>query len=347
MNEEDSAAGKRPGIGVVGLGHWGPHYVRIFSQMSGCRLVSFCDTDPGRLREMERAFPGVTATTDPAELCESGDIDAVVVATPASTHSDIALRCINHGKDLLVEKPLALTSADCAGLVEAAGRAGSILMVGHTFLYNAGVKKMKELVDAGDLGRIYYLLFARTHLGLIREDVSAIWDLAPHDVSIASYLLGRRPEGVSAVGSAFLKDGRQDVAFVNVFYPDDVVANIHVSWIDSNKERRVTVVGSERRVVFDDLNDLEAVKIFEKGVSVEKPVTDFGEFRLLLRDGDIISPRIEPSEPLKNMCQHFLDCLISRKEPLTDGTSGLETVKVMEVIERSLAEKGCYVPIEW
>lgn len=347
MEDNQAESSSEPRISVIGLGHWGPHYVRIFSQIPDCRLASFCDTNSDRVRQLEDSFPSARATTNPEDIYSSEDTDAVVIATPASTHFEIAMRCLEAGKDLLVEKPLALTSAECAKLVEAAERSGSVLMVGHTFIYNAGVRKVKELAEKGDLGRIYYLLFTRTHLGLIREDVSAIWDLAPHDVSIASFILDARPEGVSAVGSAFLKDGRQDVAFANIFYPDDIVANIHVSWIDSNKERRVTVVGSDRRVVFDDLNNLETVKIFEKGVSVEKPVTDFGEFRLLLRDGDIISPKVEPSEPLKNMCRHFLDCLRTRQSPITDGPSGLQTVKVMEAIEQSLAQKGCYVPIEW
>ena len=346
MDDVASAQREERGISVIGLGHWGPHYVRIFSQLAGARVVSCCDTDRDRVREVANSFPGVYATADPEEIYASEETSAVVIATPASTHFDIAMRCLELGKDLLVEKPLSLTSDDCAMLVDKAQERGAILMVGHTFIYNAGVRKLKELVDAGELGHIYYLLFTRTHLGLIRDDVSAIWDLAPHDISIASHLLGSPPEGVSAVGRAFLKDGRQDVAFVTLFYPDDVVANIHVSWIDSNKERRVTVVGSDRRVVFDDLNNLETIKIFEKGVSVEKPVADFGEFQLLLRDGDIISPKIETSEPLRNMCRHFLDCLETRQNPITNGLSGLLTVKVIEAIEVSLAEKGCYVPIE-
>jgi predicted dehydrogenase len=335
------------GISVIGLGHWGPHYVRIFSQLPDSRVIKCCDTDRDRLRETADLFPTADVTDDAAEVYASDDTSAVVVATPASTHFDIAMKCIEAGKDLLVEKPLALTSAECETLVAAADEAGVVLMVGHTFIYNTGVRKMKSMVDEGDLGRIYYMLFTRTHLGLIRQDVSAIWDLAPHDISIASYVLGEKPEGVSAVGRAFLKDDRQDVAFITLFYPDDVVANIHVSWIDSNKERRVTVVGSDRRVVFDDLNNLETIKIFEKGVSVEKPVSDFGEFQLLLRDGDIISPRIEPSEPLRNMCRHFIECLQTRATPITDGASGLQTVRVMETIERSLAGNGCYELIEW
>jgi len=334
-------------IAVIGTGHWGPHYLRIFSQLPGIRLVACADTNSERLAEMAKQFPLVNMTLDPSEIWASDDASAVVVATPASTHYEIAMRCIEAGKDLLVEKPLSLDSSECLELGRAAEAAGTVLMVGHTFLYNAAVQKIKELVDEDRLGRIYYLLFTRTHLGLIRSDVSAIWDLAPHDISIASYVLGTRPEGVSAVGQAFLKEGRQDVAFVTLFYPEDVLTNIHVSWIDSNKERRVTVVGSERRVVFDDLNSLETIKIYDKGISVERPVSDFGEFKLLLRDGDILSPKLELSEPLRNMCTHFIECIESREQPLTDATSGYETVKIMEAIESSLERKGEYVPLEW
>lgn len=219
--------GDEKGIGVIGLGHWGPHYVRIFAQLPGATVVGCCDTNKDRIRETTAAFPGVKMTTDPEDICSSQEISAVVVATPASTHFDIAMRCLVSGKDLLVEKPLSLTSDDCAALMAAAKNSGAVLMVGHTFIYNAGVRKIKDLATAGELGRIYYLLFTRTHLGLIREDVSAIWDLAPHDISIASYVLSSRPEGVSAVGSAFLKEGRQDVAFATVFYPEDMVANIN------------------------------------------------------------------------------------------------------------------------
>lgn len=336
-----------PGISVIGLGHWGPHYVRLFSQLPGSRLVLACDKDPARREAVSAQFPLVQFAESAADVYSSPDTDAVIVATPASTHFDISMECIKAGKDVLVEKPLALDPEQCLRLIEAARDAGRVLMVGHTFIYNAGVRKLQDLAAAGELGRIYYLQFTRTHLGLIRQDVSAIWDLAPHDISIASYILGSRPVGVSAVASAFLREDRPDLAFLTLFYPDDVLANIHVSWIDSNKQRRVAVVGSDKRVVFDDLDNLETVKIFEKGVSVEKQVSDFGEFRLLLRDGDIISPRIEMGEPLRTMCMHFLDCIETRQAPLTDGTSGYETVKVMEAVELSLAEKGCYVPIEW
>ena len=333
-------------IAVIGAGHWGPHYLRIFSIMPGVRVGLCCDRDPSRLSEISALYPFIPTSTDPEMIYDSNEIDAVVIATPASTHVEIGEAALCAGKDVLVEKPISLDSGEGMKLVEAAEKHERVLMVNHTFLYNPGIRKMKELVDNNTLGQIYYLHATRTHLGLIRNDVDVLWDLAPHDISIFSYILGSQPLGVSAVGRSFLKDGRPDVAFTTVFYPDDVFANIHVSWIDSNKERSVVVVGSERRVVFDDLNNLESIRIFEKGVSVEKPVTDFGEFRLLLRDGDIISPKIDAGEPLRIMCNHFLQCVRTRSEPLTDGRSGVEVVRVMEAIEKSLTTNGSYVAIK-
>jgi predicted dehydrogenase len=332
--------------GIIGLGHWGPNYVRILNQMPGIELKLCCDTDPARLSEIERQFIGVAVTDRPDEVFDDAQIDAVIVATPASTHYEVALRCIEAGKDVLVEKPLALTIEDSSSLVMAAEEKDRVLMVGHTFLYNPGVKKVKDLVDAGEVGNLYYLQSTRTHLGLIREDVGVIWDLAPHDIAIFAYLTGHWPEGVTAVGGSFLRAGREDVAFVTLHFPNGTMGSIHVSWIDSNKVRRVTVVGSKGRAVFDDLDNLERVKFFEKGISVEKSVSDYGEFQLLLRDGDIISPKIEASEPLRNMCLEFINSVASRRQPLSDGICGLEVVRVIKAAEKSLAEKGGYIPIE-
>ena len=347
MADTGTSKGEERQIGVIGLGRWGPHYVRVFSQLVGSTVSIACDRNPDKALDIKNLFPHVEVTSDPAAVLSSEAVDAVVIATPASTHFEIALACLKAKKDVLVEKPLALTVDDCQVLTDAADRTGLILMVGHTFIYNAGVRKMRELVEKGELGNVYYLLFNRTHLGPIRDDVSALWDLAPHDISIASFVLGSLPIGVSAVAKAFLRNDRADVAFVTLYFPGGVIANLHVSWIDSNKERRVVVVGSEKRVVFDDLNNLEQIRIFEKGASTEKLVTDFGEFKLLLRDGDIISPRIDVSEPLRNMCTHFIDCINTREKPLTDGKAGADVVRVMEAIEESLDRKGGYVDIEW
>ena len=333
-------------VAVIGAGHWGPHYLRLFSMMPGVSVGLCCDRDPGRLSEISALYPFIPTSTDPEMAFGSDDVDAVVIATPVSTHVEIGENALRAGKDVLLEKPISLDSGEGMKLVEIAKKHERVLMVNHTFLYNPGIRKMKELVDGGSLGQLYYLHSTRTHLGLIRNDVDVLWDLAPHDISIFSYLLDSQPLGVNAVGKSFLKEGRHDVAFATLFYPHDVIANIHVSWIDSNKERSVVVVGSERRVVFNDLNNLERIKIFEKGISVEKPVTDFGEFQLLLRDGDIISPRIDPVEPLRLMCNHFVECVRTRGKPFTDGRSGVEVVKVMEAIEESSSKSGSYVAVQ-
>ncbi|MCK5343703.1 MAG: Gfo/Idh/MocA family oxidoreductase, partial [Candidatus Heimdallarchaeota archaeon] len=268
------------------------------------------------------------------------DIDAVVVATPASTHYRIVKDALEAGKDVLAEKPLTLIPEESFDLAETAKKEKKILMVGHTFLFNSGIAKLKECVDNGELGKIYYMNATRTHLGLVRNDVNAIWDLAPHDVSIFNYLLGKSPISVNAIGSCHLKDDREDVAFINLIYPDDVIANIHVSWADSNKERTVRVVGSESRVVFNDMDNLERIKIYKKGIKVSEEYDDFGEFQLHLRDGDIVSPKIPTAEPLKEECVYFLDCVRTRKKPITDGMNGYDVVKVMCAIERSIKNKG-------
>jgi predicted dehydrogenase len=241
------------------------------------------------------------------------------------------------GKHVLVEKPMTLTSVEALALTKLAEEKQRTLFVGHTFLYNPGVRKMKEIIDSGELGAIYYLTATRTHLGLVREDVNVAWDLAPHDIAIFNYLLGKVPIRVDAFGVCHLKEAREDAVFIHLLYPNSVLGQIHVSWVDSNKERSVKVIGSEARVIFDDINNLERVKIFKKGIRRLPDYNTFGEFQLLLRDGDIISPRIEPIEPLKAMCAEFIDCLRTGAKPLTDGQSGYEVVRVMEQIDRALA----------
>ena len=220
------------------------------------------------------------------------------------------------------------------------------LMVGHTFVYNAAVRKVREYMDAGTLGDIYYMYARRTSLGPIRTDVNALWDLASHDVSIFSYLLGSQPEWVSAIGSRVLRNEREDVGFVSIGYPGGVVAHIHVSWADPNKTRELVVVGSEKQVVFNDLNALERVRLFSKGVTAvtaENP--SYGEFMFQLRDGDIVSPMIEASEPLKNECAHFVDCVCTGNVPITDGAIGASAVRVMEAIDESISRRGIPVPV--
>jgi predicted dehydrogenase len=334
-------------IAVIGCGYWGVNYVRVFNELPGAEVIWICDKNRERLNVVGSRWPGAKRTDEAREVLEDPQLDALVISTPATDHYEIARAGLKAGRHLLVEKPLTASSAESAELVELARQQELVLMVGHTFLFNAGICKVKELITAEDFGAIHYLHATRTNLGPIRQDVNAIWDLAPHDVSIFAYLLDADPLWVSAVGSRLLGQDKEDVGFATLAYHHNILANIHVSWLDPNKVREVVVVGSRKRIVFDDLNNLERVRIYEKGVSpAETDVDSFGEFRFLVRDGDIISPKVEVSEPLKNQCQHFLDCLANGKTPLSDGYFGWRVVRTMEAIQRSIEQHGAPVEVE-
>ncbi len=327
-------------LALAGYGHWGPNYLRNLQLMEGVEIIKVCDTDSSVLKRIEKQYPSVKPVTNFDDLLHEKSIDGIIIATPAKSHYELVKKSFAAGKHVLVEKPLALEVSEAKELVQNAERLQKVLMVGHTFLYNPAVRKMKEYIDRGMLGKIYYLQASRTHLGLIRHDVSAVWDLAPHDVSIFAYLLGRQPKKVSAVGMCHLHQDLEDVAFINFFYDDGILGNVHISWVDSNKLRQVAVIGSKARILFDDLNPLERLRFFEKGISLDKPYSNFGEFQLLLRDGDIHSPKVAAEEPLQNVCQEFLDCIKNGKKPLTDGQNGLEVVRVMCAIQRSIDRGG-------
>jgi predicted dehydrogenase len=333
-------------IAIIGCGYWGINYVRVFSDLPDAKVVLACDANGERLRGVRERYQLIGTTTDWEEALNSKWVDAVVIATPAATHFTVAQQALLLGKHVLVEKPLTNNVEDGEALVQTAEQQGLILMVGHTFLYNAGICKVKEIVSQENFGKIYYLHATRTNMGPVRHDVNALWDLAAHDVAIFNYLLDDRPQWVSAVGARALGNGREDVGFAALGYADGVIANVHVSWVDPNKVREVVVVGSQRRIVFDDLNNVERVRIYEKGIAPSEMEADsFGEFRLLVRDGDIISPRVDTSEPLKNLGQHFLDCVQHDKQPLSDGRNGLEVVKAMSSIDQSLAQNGAPVQV--
>ncbi len=332
-------------IAIIGCGHWGPNYVRNFINIKGINDIFCCDIDELALKRLKSIYHAIKINSDYKEILKNKDIDAVVIAVPSATHFKLAREALLAGKHILVEKPLALNNEECKELLELHRKSNKVLMVGHTFIYNPAIIKIKEFIKQGRLGDIYYMHSTRTHLGLIREDVNAVWDLAPHDVSIMLYLLDVLPITVSAMGSAFLKKTREDVAFVNLKFPSGVVGNIHISWADSNKVRQVEVIGSKARAVFNDLDNLEKVKLYEKGISTDKPYDDFGEFQYLLRDGDIISPKIELTEPVKILCQHFLDCIKNNKKPITDGKNGADVVKIMCAIEKSLKRGGAPVNV--
>ena len=345
-NKKPRSSSTQVGLAIVGCGYWGMNYVRIFNELLDSRVLAVCDQSLDRLQEVARRFPGVHLTTQIEEATSLPGVDAVVVCTEATTHYDIARRLLLAGKHILVEKPLTTTSTDAHKLIGLAESTSTVLMVGHTFIFNAGVRKVKEYVRTGD-GRVYYLYARRTNLGPIRRDVNALWDLAPHDIAIFNYLLDSTPQWVSAVGGKVLRNCREDVGFISLGYPDNVLAHVHVSWADPDKRREVVVVKSDKRIIFNDLNGIEQVRVFEKGVSpVEQEPLNYGEFRFEIRDGDIISPRIEPVEPLKNQCRHFLECVRSGKRPISGGVEGREVVRVLEAVNRSIESRGIQVEVE-
>jgi len=344
--KEHPPSTKQLGVAVIGCGYWGMNYVRIFNELTESRVVAVCDQSADRLKEAARRFPGVYLTTQVDDAASQPGVDAVVVCTEATTHFNVTRRLLLARKHVLVEKPLTTIAADAEKLIDLAESNSAILMVGHTFIFNAGVRKVKEYVQQ-DGGRVYYLYARRTNLGPIRRDVNALWDLAPHDIAIFNYLLDSTPQWVSAIGGKVLRNCRDDVGFISLGYPDNVLAHVHVSWADPDKAREVVVVKSDKRIVFNDLNGVEQVRVFEKGVStVEQEPLNYGEFRFEIRDGDIVSPRIEPVEPLKNQCRHFLECVRTGKRPVSSGAEGRDVVRVLEAVNRSIESKGLQVEVE-
>lgn len=336
-------------IALIGYGYWGPNYARVLSEIEGSSVAAICDAQPDRLSRARERYPQIPTVSSVSEIFDSPEIDAVVISTPASTHHALASRALESGHHVLVEKPLALEIDHCQELAELAEKNRRILMVAHTFLYNPGVRKMRDCMQSPSFGHAYYLHSTRTNLGPIRHDVNAIWDLAPHDISIFNYLLGQSPVWASAIGSRALSNSREDVGFITLGYGSEVIGNIHVSWADPNKVREVVAVGSRQRVVFNDLDDLERVRIFEKGVAVgEQDPSSFGEFKLLVRDGDIISPKIEFSEPLKNQALDFIAAVSQGRQPVSDTNTGIDVVRTLKAIETSMREHGRAVEVaQW
>ncbi len=326
-------------IGVIGLGHWGPNHVRILRLLDGCEVVRICDSSEARLAPARKQFPGIETTQDPRLITEAADIDAVVVATPVQTHFELVRAALNAGKDVLCEKPLALGSNETEALCRAARTNNRILMVGHVFLYNPSTIHLRHAIRQGELGRIYYMDAVRTNLGPVRSDVGVVFDLASHDISIFNFLLGARPESVSAVGGAFLQKGVEDIGFLTFTYPHGVICHVHTSWLNPRKVRQLTVVGDSKMAVWDDMNNLEPVRYFDKGV-IPDNYSSFGEFHMILRDGAITTPKLKLFEPLLRQDQEFVDCLRSRRSPEASGEFGSEIVRVLEAACDSLAHGG-------
>ncbi len=333
------------GVGVVGAGYWGPKHARNFAELPGSRLAMVADPDESRLAVMRERHGGLRTSTHYHEMLASSEVDAVVVATPASTHVRLVREALLAGKHVLVEKPIALSSAEAEELIEIADATGLVLMVGHTFLYHPAVRALRDLVQRGELGQIYYAHAQRLNLGLFQRDINVLWDLAPHDLSILGYVLGSQPVAVSAHGSAYVRAHIEDVGYLNLIFPGRIRVQIHVSWLDPNKVRRLTIVGSHKMVVYDDVETLEKIRIYDRGVDAPPHTDTFGEFQLSYRYGDITIPALPSTEPLRLECEHFLDCIENGRRPLTDGLHGLQVVRVLELAQASLRDSSAMLPV--
>lgn len=327
-------------IGIIGCGHWGSNHVRIFYLSKGAKVKICCDKNPDRLKTLRETYPDLITVTDYNKVINDKSIDAVVVATPTAAHYQLVKASLLNGKHVLCEKPLTIKKEESRELMLLAQKKTRILMVGYVFLFNNGIIALKDCIKEKKLGKVFYLHFTRTNLGPIRDDVDVIYDLASHDVSIASFLLGKWPEAVSANAGFFLRKSISDTAFINLYYPDNVLVNIHVSWLDPMKVRTLTCVGDKKMAVWDDLNASEPIRIFNKGVVKEPFYSDYGEFQLLPREGEVISPLVSLVEPLKKQNNHFLDCIVNKKGIFADGIFGHNVTKVLEAIQSSIKNKG-------
>jgi predicted dehydrogenase len=334
------------GVAVVGAGYWGPNLIRNMAETPGARLAAIVDRDERRLEAVGRRWPGTSLETDIKDVLGEDSIRAVVIATPAATHHDLAIAAMEAGKDVLVEKPMAMNVAECRSLLKCAADTKRVLMAGHTFIFNSAVKCIRDLFVAGELGEILYVYASRVNLGRIRTDVNALWNVAPHDISIVGHVLGEEPVRVRAMGRSFLQPGIEDVAFAMFEYPSGAVAHLHASWLDPSKVRRATFVGSRKMVVYDDVETEGKIKIYDKGVRRQGPEAEYGEFQLKLHSGDIHIPRITFTEPLAEECAHFIECVVKRAKPITDGRAGLAVVAALEAAQRSLESGGDAVEIE-
>jgi predicted dehydrogenase len=326
-------------VAVVGAGSWGKNLVRNFGSASGATLAAICDRDEKRLASFQAAFPKARLTRELAEVIADPAIDAVVIATDAPYHYAHAKAALEAGKHVYVEKPMCQTAAEAEGLIAAAEKAGRKLMVGHLLLYHPAVLKLKALADDGQLGKIYYMYTQRLNLGVVRSSENAWWSLAPHDVSVINYLFGAAPERVSAQGQCYLQKGIEDVVFATLYFADGRLAQVHTSWLDPHKMRKMTIVGSQKMVTFDDMEPSEKIWIYDKGATANLSYSSYGE-AITLRQGDIYIPKLDTTEPLKLECQHFIDSIAKDTPIRSDGRDGLAVVRVLEAGQRSLQAGG-------
>ena len=325
-------------LGAIGYGYWGPNVVRNFARQPDCRVTMICDGDPGARALALNHYPAARVIADAREVVSSPEIDAVAIVTPVSTHYELARRALENGKHIFVEKPFTATSEQAEDLIELAERNNLVIMVDHTFLFTGAVRKMKELIDQGVLGQLYYYDSTRVNLGLFQHDVNVIWDLAPHDLAIMDHLIGLEPERVMATGQAHLND-LEDIAYITLYFPNRITAHINVNWLSPVKVRTTLLGGERKMLVWNDLEPAEKIKVYDKGVELG---TKEGIYNLLVsyRSGDMWAPRVEQTEALQQEARYFLDCVDSGQPPFNDGRAGLRVVRMLEAIQKSLKRGG-------
>lgn len=331
-------------VGVVGLGAWGWNVARSFAELRECELVSCCDTDPKRVANAKKAWPSVNAKADIDEMLREDSVEAVVISAPAVTHYELAHKVLSADRDVFIEKPFTLNIRDAETLAELAERKNRVLMVGHLLEYHPVVRRLKKMIQDGELGEVYYIYTQRVNLGRIRGDENALWSFAPHDISQILYMLDMQPIDVSVRGQSFIQNGIEDVVFLSLYFENRIMAHIHLSWLDPHKVRKTTIVGENKMVVFDDTEATEKLRIYNNHAEVPQ-VRSYGD-SIQVRFGDILIPRVETTEPLKIECQHFLDCVKNRTTPLSDAQDGLRVIRILEAAQKSMEQDGVPIRIQ-
>jgi len=331
-------------LGVVGYGYWGPNIVRNFMGIDDVRVCSIADKNPNALKRAGKACPGVELTDDFTAITGSPDIDAVAIITPVSTHFELAKAALENGKHIFIEKPLTATSEQAIELIDLADTSKLKIMVDHTFIFTGAVRKIKDLIDKGELGDIYYFDSMRVNLGLFQHDVNVVWDLAPHDLAIMDFLIPESPVAVSATGAAHLNYGLENIAFLTVYFPNNIIAHINVNWLSPVKVRTTLLCGQKKMLVWNDLEPADKIKVYDKGVDITSAE---GVYNLLVsyRSGDMWAPKVDQTEALKLEAQHFIDCINNGSKHLNDGHAGLSVIKMLEAANRSLQSRGCVVEL--
>jgi predicted dehydrogenase len=326
-------------MGVIGYGYWGPNIVRNFNSLDGARIVAVCDLNEGALEKAKKAHPHLRVTTQSDELISAPDVDVVAIVTPVFTHFELARKALNMGKHILVEKPFTYTAAQAEDLIDIAEKKRLKIMVDHTFLFTGAVRKIKHLIEDGTLGDLCYFDSMRVNLGLFQHDVNVVWDLAPHDLAIMDYVIKENPTAVVATGEAHFNQGMEDISYITVYFPNNIIAHVNVNWLSPVKVRTTLIGGLKKMLVWNDLDPDEKIKVYDKGVDVG---TKNGVYNLLVsyRSGDMWAPKVEEGEALKLLAESFIDCISNGGTPINDGLAGLRVVRMLEAADKSLKKRG-------